>query len=136
MIRTFALLALMAGLALAQQAVPEVKTLNRTELDRLLATPEKILILDVRRPDEIASIGGFPAYLSIQAPDLEKYLSAIPKDHPIITVSNHAVRATRAAQLLLSRGYPVAGAVGAQTYEEEGGHLTKVKPPQVNGSQK
>ncbi len=86
-------------------------------------------MLDVRRPDELTSIGGFPAYLSIQAAELEKSLAWIPKDRAIVTVSNHAARAGRAADLLAKNGFNVVGAIGAQDYESEGGTLVKVGPP-------
>jgi rhodanese-related sulfurtransferase len=120
---------LAAAAALAQAPTAKAKVLTRAELDRLLATPDKVLLIDVRRPDEIASIGGFPVYLSIQIGDLEKHLDAIPKDRIIVTVSNHAARGGTAAELLASKGFNVAGAVGAQTYEQEGGTLTKIEPP-------
>ena len=114
----------------------ETKKLSRAELDRLLAQPDKVLLLDVRRPDELTSIGGFAVYLSIQADALEKNLSAIPRDRQIITVSNHASRATRAADLLVKHGFTVAGAVGAQDYEGEGGTLVKIpaKVPAANAA--
>ena len=83
-------------------------------------------MIDVRRPDEITSIGGFPVYLNVQAGDLEKRLPSIPKDRVIITVSNHASRAGRAADLLQKNGFNVAGAAGAQDYEAEGGQLVKI----------
>ena len=35
-----------------------------------------------------------------------------------------------AGDLLVSKGFTVAGAVGAQNYEEEGGTLTKIVPPE------
>ena len=42
----------------AQQAAPsKAKVLTRVELDQLLATPDKVLLIDVRRPDEISSNG-------------------------------------------------------------------------------
>ncbi len=120
--------------ALAQSPAPAaasaVKKLTRAELDALLAQPERTLILDVRRPDELQSIGGFPAFLSIQSAELAKYLRVIPKDRQIVTVSNHASRASRAAELLQKNGFNVAGAVGAQDYEAEGGALVKVSAPQ------
>ena len=105
------------------------KKLTRVEFDRLRANPAGLLVLDVRRPDELTSIGGFPAYLSIQAAELEKSLAWIPKDRTIVTVSNHAARAGRAADLLTKNGFTVAGAIGAQDYEAEGGSLMKVAPP-------
>jgi rhodanese-related sulfurtransferase len=103
--------------------------LDRARLDALLAEPEKLLLIDVRRPDELSKIGGFGAYLSIQAKDIEKYLAFIPRDRTLVTVSNHAGRAGAAADLLVAKGFKVAGAVGAQNYEEEGGTLLKVTPP-------
>jgi rhodanese-related sulfurtransferase len=116
--------------ATKEKAAPaKAKTLSRGELDGLLAKPGQVLLIDVRRPDEISTIGGFPVYLSIQAGDLEKHLAEIPKDRLIVTVSNHAARAGRAADLLDSKGFKVAGAIGAETYETEGGKLLKGQAP-------
>jgi rhodanese-related sulfurtransferase len=103
--------------------------LSREELDKLLAQPGKVLVIDVRRPDEVSDIGGLPVYLSIQASDLEKSLAWIPKDRLIVTLSNHAGRAGKAADLLAAKGFNVAGAAGAQTYEQQGGTLAKVIRP-------
>jgi rhodanese-related sulfurtransferase len=110
----------------AKEPAFKAHVLKRAELDALLAHPEKVLLIDVRRPDELTSIGGFPVYLNVQLADLEKELAWIPKGRDIVTVSNHAGRAGKAADLLSSKGFKVAGAVGAQTYETEGGTLTKV----------
>lgn len=103
--------------------------LNRVLLDALLAKPDEILVIDVRRPDEVASIGGLPVYLGIQPKDIERNLAFIPKDRLIVTVSNHAGRAGAAADLLASHGFKVGGAAGVQDYEAEGGTLTKIVPP-------
>jgi rhodanese-related sulfurtransferase len=131
---------LVAATALAQQAdkpgaearqrgpASQAHVLTRAELDQLLATPDKVLLIDVRRPDELTTIGGFPVYLSIQLSELDKSLAWIPHDRSIVTVSNHAGRAGKAADLLASKGFRVAGAVGAQTYEQQGGTLTKIAP--------
>jgi rhodanese-related sulfurtransferase len=107
----------------------KVHVLSRTELDELLKKPEKLLLIDVRRPDEVATIGGFPVYLSVQITDLASRLASIPKDRLIVTVSNHAARASKAADILAAKGYKVAGAVGVETYEKDGGTLTKITPP-------
>ncbi len=103
--------------------------LSRSELDELLAKPAHLLVIDVRRPDEITSIGGLPVYLSVQVKDLARSLAWIPRDRTIITVSNHAKRAGVAADLLAAKGFKVAGAVGVQNYEQQGGTLTKVPVP-------
>ena len=103
--------------------------LTRAEFEQLLTKPNELLIIDLRRPDELTRIGGFPVYLSIQAKDLEQQLAWIPKDRIIVTVSNHAARSGRAADLLTAKGFKVAGLLGAQTYEEQGGTLTKIPVP-------
>jgi rhodanese-related sulfurtransferase len=126
------LILLASAVAFAQQpdAGPAIKAkiLTRAEFDALVATPGRVLLLDVRRPTEIAQNGGFPVYLNIQADDLEKHLAEIPRDKPIITVSNHAHRAGIAADLLSAKGLIIAGAIGAQVYESEGGKLIKYAP--------
>ena len=133
---TAAALLFATGLASAQQAAPAVAEhkalsaqLNRNQLDGLLAYPDQVLILDVRRPDEITAIGGFPTYLSIQAKDLDANLAFIPRDRTIITLSNHAHRALKVADALVAKGFKVAGAAGAQDYEAEGGKLTRIAVP-------
>jgi rhodanese-related sulfurtransferase len=113
------------------QSRPENQTpeLTRAQFEALLAHPEKLLVIDVRRPDELTRIGGFPVYLSVQIKELESSLAWIPKDRTIVTVSNHAARSGRAADFLASKGYTVAGTVGAQTFEEQGGKLTRFEVP-------
>jgi rhodanese-related sulfurtransferase len=133
----FALVA--APAAFAQQGAPpsaaakeppfKTHVLSRPEVDALFKHPEKILLIDVRRPDELTAIGGFPAYFSIQFNDLESSLAWIPKGRQIVTLSNHAGRAGKAGDILTAKGYPVAGAVGVQLYEKDGGTLTKISPP-------
>ncbi len=123
---------LAAAVSFAQQPAGEPPTkskiLTRAEFDALLANPGRVLLIDVRRPTEIAQNGGFPVYLNIQAADLEKHLAEIPKDRQLIVVSNHAHRAGIAADLLASKGFKIAGAIGAQVYESEGGTIVKYPP--------
>jgi rhodanese-related sulfurtransferase len=134
-------MALSASIALAQQpaqgtdasakAAAIAHQLTNPELDRLLAHPESLVVIDVRRPDEVSTIGGFPVYLSIQLSQLESSLAWIPKDRTVVVVSNHAGRASRAAQILAGKGFKVAGAAGAQTYEKAGGTIAHfpIPPP-------
>ena len=51
----------------ASRPASNAKVLKRAEIDALLAQPSNVLVIDVRRPDEIGSIGGFPVYLNVQA---------------------------------------------------------------------
>jgi rhodanese-related sulfurtransferase len=129
-----------AAVALGQQAEsakkqpPQAHVLTNAEFDDLLAKPDQILIIDVRRPDEITSNGGFPVYLSIQNGQLSKSLAWIPKDRTVITVSNHAARGAGAADLLSKAGFKVAGTIGAQTYEQAGGKLTRIAAPKTTAA--
>ena len=103
--------------------------LTRPQIDALLADPEHVVFIDVRRPDEVTTCGGFPVYLSIQIKDLDKSLAFIPRDRKVVTVSNHAMRAFRSADLLAEKGFNVVGAVSAEDYAAAGGALTRIAPP-------
>lgn len=127
---------LVAAAAFGQAGKQQAKVLTRAEMDQLLARPSEIMLIDLRRPDELTSNGGFPVYLSIQFNDLEKSLAWIPKDRTIILVSNHANRAGRAYDTMIKAGFKVAGAIGAQVYESEGGKLTKIVPTPPNPNAK
>lgn len=136
-------LSLLSSIAFAQQTAPaaasaapqaqpwiyKTKQLNRAQIDTWLAKPEKVVVIDVRRPDELISKGSFPAFLSIQIKELEKNLKYIPKERTIITVSNRAHRAGEAGDLLTSKGYKVAGAAGTLDYEEQGGTVNRITAP-------
>jgi rhodanese-related sulfurtransferase len=104
--------------------------LKRAEIDQWLAHPDKVIFIDLRRPDELTAIGGLPVYLSIQSNELERNIAYIPTDRSIITISNHAGRAGKGADLLASKGLKVVGAVGVQDYEAEGGTLIKITKPE------
>ncbi|MFD1034065.1 LysR substrate-binding domain-containing protein [Sphingomonas hankookensis] len=73
--------------------------LDRARVDALLAAPSGVVFVDVRRADEISAIGGLPAYLSIPLSDLERLSGFIPRERQVVTVSNHAARALKAAAL-------------------------------------
>lgn len=145
MMKNIALAALMltAAVSIAQNAAPaaaqksKAHILDKAELDALLAKPEQLLIVDVRRPDEVSSIGGFPVYFSVQIAELEKSTAWIPKDRNIVVISNHAGRGARGADILAAKGFKVVGAIGAQNYEEAGGKLVKVAAkPAANAAAK
>lgn len=105
--------------------------LKAAEVDALLAQPDKLLVLDIRRPDELIKYGSFPAFINIQYRDLDKHLAYLPKDRVILTVSNHAQRAGRAGDALAEKGYKVVGATGSEDYAQEGGKaVAKIQPPQ------
>ena len=120
----------------AKSAEPSYTThkLTRAEFDRLIADPGRILLIDVRRPEEVATVGGFQVYLSIPAAEIDKRLAWIPRDRTIVTVSNHANRSGRVGDVLAAKGFTVAGTIGVADYEAAGGTLIKAAAPTVDRS--
>jgi rhodanese-related sulfurtransferase len=100
------------GEAVSAQVSAKIPVLSRAQIDAALAQPEKVLFIDVRRPDEVSEIGGFSAYFSIQLSELERLWPIIPKDRDLVVVSNHAARGVKGAELLAAKGLRVIGAVG------------------------
>jgi rhodanese-related sulfurtransferase len=107
----------------------KTKQLSRNDVDKLVGNPKKLLVIDVRRPDEISKYGTLPVYLNIQINDLPEVLDYIPRDRVIVTVSNRAHRAGAAGDLLSSKGFKVAGALGSEDYREAGGAIFKIPVP-------
>lgn len=117
------------GAYVAPPWVYKTKQLEKAQVDALLAKPEKLVIIDLRRPDELVKYGSFPVYLNVQLKELPNVLAFIPKDRTILTVSNRAHRAGAAGDLLTSKGFKVAGATGSEDYREAGGTIVKVEVP-------
>jgi rhodanese-related sulfurtransferase len=107
----------------------KTKQLSRNDVDKLVGNPKKLLVIDVRRPDEISKYGTLPVYLNIQLKDLPDVLDYIPRDRIIATVSNRAHRAGAAGDLLSEKGFKVAGALGSEDYREAGGTIFKIPVP-------
>jgi molybdopterin/thiamine biosynthesis adenylyltransferase/rhodanese-related sulfurtransferase len=65
---------------------------------------DKLLILDVRDPEEyaIANIGGVLIPLS----ELEQRFAEVDKSQEIVVICHHGVRSRHAAQFLAAQGYP------------------------------
>jgi rhodanese-related sulfurtransferase len=110
---------------------PAAPKLERAAIDAFLARPGSVTFLDVRRADEISTIGGLPVFLNIQLGDLENRLGWIPRDRPVVTISNHAARAGKAAAALKAKGFRVSGAIGIEDYVAQGGSVTRGAPPKA-----
>ena len=99
----------------------KTRRLDRAAVDALLSRPQELVVIDVRRPDELTAKGSFPVYLNIQAKQIESALAYVPTDRAILTVSNHAHRAGAVGDVLAAKGFKVAGAAGSEDYEAQGG---------------
>ena len=75
------------GFAVAQQAAaPAPKTVTDEQLAKLLEQPGKVFFLDVREPDEIATLGSIKGYVNIPLSQIESRLKEIPRDKLIVTL--------------------------------------------------
>ena len=67
----------------------KTRQLSRNDVDKLLGNPKKLLIIDVRRPDELTKNGSFPVYLSVQIKDLPEAWAARYASDLGVKVPNH-----------------------------------------------
>ena len=118
-----------AAPAAPQPWTHKTKQLDRSAIDALLAKPKKVLFIDVRRPDEVVAKGSFPVFLNVQVDELKNDLDFIPRDRTIVTISNRAHRAGDAGDILIAKGFKVAGAIGTQDYEDQGGTIKRIVVP-------
>lgn len=65
---------------------------------------EKLIIVDVRQPDEYAA-GHIPGAILIPLPNLEDYLDQLDKETEIFLVCRSGVRSRTAAKILAEKGF-------------------------------
>ena len=75
------------GFVVARQAAaPAPKTVTDEQLAKLLEQPGKVFFLDVREPEEIATLCSIKGYVNIPLSQIESRLKEIPKDKLIVTL--------------------------------------------------
>ncbi|MBX9603621.1 MAG: rhodanese-like domain-containing protein [Bryobacteraceae bacterium] len=124
----FLALFLTAGLALlpAQDSKPGPKHVNADELKQLMDKEKgKFFFLDVREPAEIEEMGSVAGYVNIPVGQLEKRLSEIPKEKPVIVACRSGRRAETARQLLEKNGYQVIASCGLLEWKQKDYPLVK-----------
>ncbi len=87
---------------------PHETTLISPEgLHGLLGEGRKVLLLDVRQPDELSSRGFIKGSLNIPVRDVAKRVTELPKDlnQPIVTICESGLRSAHAALYLRAYGY-------------------------------
>ncbi len=77
------------------------------ELQRRRAAGEKLVLLDVREPDEIAAASLAGATL-IPMGEIPARASELPHDRPIVVMCHGGGRSARVTQYLNQNGYPDA----------------------------
>jgi phage shock protein E len=96
-----ALIALAASLCFAAGPV----NVSAPEAKALIARTSRLLIVDVRTPDEFRQAHLRGAKL-IPLSELEKRAQEIPKDRPLLVYCAVGARSLKAARFLSSKGYP------------------------------
>lgn len=87
---------------------PDVES---TELRSRLAAGERIFVLDVREPDELAQ-WAFPGAHHIPLGQLGERTAELPRDEPIVVLCHSGVRSAVAAEALSRAGWPAANLTG------------------------
>src|SRR5689334_9717340 len=103
-LKTVAALVLVVALALPGLAAGP-KNISSTQAIALLAKDKKIVVVDVRTPDEYRQAHLRGARL-IPLAELERRVKEIPRDQPVLVYCSVGVRSASAANLLASKGYP------------------------------
>jgi phage shock protein E len=93
-------LAVAASLCLAGEA----KNISSTQAQALLARDKKVLLLDVRTPEEYRQARLRGAVL-IPLGELAQRMKEIPRDRPLLVYCSVGARSVSAAGLLATRGY-------------------------------
>ena len=94
--------------------------MDPSQLETLIDEEKNLFFLDVRTPEEVATLGTLPGYINIPIDQLEQRLGEIPRAKPIVTAWNRGGRAARAAALLISHGFKVKGSCGLADWKDAG----------------
>ena len=106
--------------------VEQLPLLSVQQLKKKVDQGEDLTLLDVRRQDEWDT-GHVPGAMHVFVGQVERRLSEIPRDKPVVVMCNVGHRAGIAASILLREGYPeVFNLLGSVTAWRHAGYpLTK-----------
>lgn len=82
----------------------QARNITSTQARELLARDKKVLVVDVRTPDEFRMARLRGAKL-IPLAELPQRLKELPRDRPLLLYCSVGARSSSAADLLVSRGY-------------------------------
>lgn len=95
------------------------KKLSADEIKAAIANADRLFLLDVRDPKELAELGTLKGATNIPLDQMETRLAEIPKDGKILVFCNHGVRAGKAAEALQRNGYENIIGLGAMAEWKE-----------------
>jgi len=103
-LKTAVALLVLGALAAYPCFAAQPKNIGSVQVKALLAKEKKILILDVRTPEEFRQARLHGALL-IPLGELERRVQEVPRDRPILVYCSVGARSATAAGLLSARGY-------------------------------
>jgi len=123
----------------AQQHAPVEKAAKQTSAEQLqqtLGKGDKILVIDVRSPQEFAA-GHIPGAVSIPLDDLAKKLAErkLAKDTTLVTTCEHGGRSSRAALELQKLGYLTASYCTLESWKKCGYKMATGSLPPSPGNE-
>jgi rhodanese-related sulfurtransferase len=90
------------------------------DLEEKLKGRKKPMIVDVRKPSEIAETGVIPGAVHVPVDDVEARIKEFPKDTEIVFYCGGGGRASRAAQVLADAGYSSLYFCGMRDWKKRG----------------
>ena len=98
---------------------------SAAQLSKELGQGKKVLVIDVRTPEEFAT-GHIPGATNIPVEDLSKRIAEmkVSKDTTIVTMCEHGGRSSRAALELQKMGYKSSSFCKLESWKKEG-HKTE-----------
>jgi rhodanese-related sulfurtransferase len=81
------------------------------ELEHRHAAEEKLVLLDVREPDELAT-ASIPWATAIPMGEIQARMSELPRDEPIVVMCHHGSRSERVAEFLAANGFDAVNLTG------------------------
>jgi rhodanese-related sulfurtransferase len=111
---------------------PGAKETSATHLHSLLGSKAKVLVIDVRTPEEYFK-GHIPEALSIPMDRLSVMIPQLnlPKDTTIVTTCDRGGRSSRAALELQKMGYKTASFCRLDSWKKGGYQVKKEQQPQA-----
>ncbi|MFC3883290.1 rhodanese-like domain-containing protein [Bacillus songklensis] len=89
----------------------DIPTITTEELKRKLEAGEKLLLVDVREDEEVAS-GKIPTAIHIKMGDIPANLDYFDKNKEYIFICRSSYRSERVCEYLQEQGYKVRNMVG------------------------
>ena len=122
-----ALLAIPSIYAQEKFAKSDAKQLTTDDIKKLVDSKAKMVVVDVREPDELEKLGTLEGVMNIPLGQVESRWSEVPKDVPLVVLCNRGARAGKAADVFKEHGYKDVSYGGLREWKARGWDLVYPK---------